>query len=212
MKGSEKIEKILQYLDINPSKLSSNLELKHVQNIYDIQNDKVNISKEMAKKIVNKYPEFNISWLLTGDGNMLNQLIKNNDNTGIPLIPFDAVAGYGEDKEGVKYEDCERYNVPEFTKGGVEFLIRVSGSSMYPKYSNGDILACKKIHDILFFQWGKVYVIDSSQGQLVKRIFESEKEDCITLVSDNKEKYPPFSIPKEDIRSLSIVLGVVRME
>ena len=83
---------------------------------------------------------------------------------------------------------------------------------MYSKCSSGDILACKKVNDILFFQWGKVYVIDSSQGQLVKRICEHENPDMLQLVSDNKEKYPPFPIPKSDIRSLSIVLGVIRME
>lgn len=91
-------------------------------------------------------------------------------------------------------------------------MIRVSGSSMYPKYSNGDILACRRVHDILFFQWGKVYVIDSSQGALVKRVFKDESQDNILLVSDNMEKYPPFSFPKSDIRSLSIVLGVIRLE
>jgi len=83
---------------------------------------------------------------------------------------------------------------------------------MYPKYSSGDILACRKIYEILFFQWGKVYVIDSSQGQLIKRICRHENEDMVWLVSDNKEKYEPFAIPKSDIRSLSIVVGVVRME
>ena len=91
-------------------------------------------------------------------------------------------------------------------------MIRVSGSSMYPKYSNGDILACRRVHDVLFFQWGKIYVIDSSQGPLVKRVFQDEDPDRILLVSDNKEHYPPFSIPKSDIRSLSIVLGVIRLE
>ena len=131
----------------------------------------------------------------------------------VPLLPIEAVAGFaGSDNEGVRYEDCERYAVPEFERSGVEFVIRVSGSSMYPKYSNGDILACRKINDILFFQWGKVYVIDSSQGALIKRIFEHENPDYISLVSDNKEKYPPFPMPKSDIRSLSVVLGVIRME
>jgi phage repressor protein C with HTH and peptisase S24 domain len=150
---------------------------------------------------------------------------KDNNNNGIkqsfeqknisvPLIPIEAVAGFPtEDTNGIKYEDCEQYSVPEFEKSGCEFVIRVSGSSMYPKYSNGDILACRKIRDILFFQWGKVYVIDSSQGALVKRIFEDkENPGNIVLASDNKENYPPFPIPKSDIRSLSIVLGVIRME
>ena len=84
---------------------------------------------------------------------------------------------------------------------------------MYPKYSNGDMLACRKIAEILFFQWGKVYVIDSSQGVMIKRIYEDkENTQNISCVSDNKDHYPPFSIPKKDIRSLSMVLGVIRTE
>ena len=109
-------------------------------------------------------------------------------------------------------EDCEHYVIPEFDRRGAEFIIRVSGSSMYPKYSNGDLLGCKKIEDILFFQWGKIYVLDTSQGALVKRVYPHDDDAFITLVSDNKKVYPPFPIPKSDIRSLSIVVGVVRLE
>lgn len=132
---------------------------------------------------------------------------------GIPLIPIEAIAGIpaGEDI-GIRFIDCTRYVIPEFANLNVEYMVRVSGSSMYPKYSNGDVLACRRIQDVLFFQWGKIYVIDSSQGPLVKRVFQDEDPDRILLVSDNKEHYPPFSIPKSDIRSLSIVLGVIRLE
>ena len=131
----------------------------------------------------------------------------------LPLIPFDAIAGIPSiDNFGVAFAECEQYVVPEFAARGVDFLIRVSGSSMYPKYSNGDLLACTMIRDILFFQWGKVYVIDSSQGVLVKRIFESDKDGFIRLVSDNKEHYPPFDFPVSDIRTLALVSGVIRLE
>lgn len=67
--------------------------------------------------------------------------------------------------------------------------------------------------EALQIQWGKVYVVDSSQGSLVKRLFEDkENQENLICVSDNKENYPPFSIPKSDIRSLSIVIGVIRLE
>lgn len=135
-----------------------------------------------------------------------------HDSESIPLIPFEYAAGFGEDNDGISLNDCEKYKIPEFKNIGAEFLVRVGGSSMYPKYSSGDILACKKIYDILFFQWGKIYVIDSSQGQLVKRVCRHDDENMVWLVSDNKEKYEPFAIPKSDIRSLSIVVGVLRME
>lgn len=161
------------------------------------------------------------SWLLTGDGEMLigqEKTVKNYEDEvpekTYPLIPIDAVAGFGtDDSAGVRCEDCDQYMIPDFDRLGVEFLIRVSGSSMYPTYNNGDVLACRKINEVLFFQWGKVYVIDSSQGALVKRVYEdADKPENIICVSENKENYPPFSMPISDIRSLSIVVGVVRIE
>jgi len=91
-------------------------------------------------------------------------------------------------------------------------LIRVSGNSMYPKYSNGDILACKPISDISFFQWGKAYVLDTDQGAIVKRLFEGKDDSSIECRSDNKEHYPAFQIPKLSIRNISIVVGVIRLD
>lgn len=131
----------------------------------------------------------------------------------LPLVPINAVAGFnGIDEAGVVLEECPQYVVPEFRDARAEFLIRVSGSSMYPKYSSGDILACRKIREVTFFQWGKVYVIDSQQGAMVKRLFEVEGCDDFVLCKSDNENYPPFKLPKDEIRSLSIVVGVIRME
>jgi phage repressor protein C with HTH and peptisase S24 domain len=181
-----------------------------------INNIKSSIGSDKISSIIKEYPLLNLSWLLTGEGEMLRTATDDSaadKQKALPLIPFEALAGYlSTDNEGVMVEDCERYVIPEFDRRGAEFIIRVSGSSMYPKYSNGDLLGCKKIEDILFFQWGKIYVLDTSQGALVKRVYEHENKDFVMLVSDNKDVYPPFPIPKSDIRSLSIVVGVIRLE
>lgn len=173
-------------------------------------------STENLSRIANSIELLNTGWLLTGEGEMLRTATDDsaaNKQKALPLIPFEALAGYlSTDNEGVMVEDCEQYVIPEFDRRGAEFIIRVSGSSMYPKYSNGDLLGCKKIDNILFFQWGKIYVLDTSQGALVKRVYEHENDDFVMLVSDNKDVYPPFPIPKSDIRSLSIVVGGVRLE
>ena len=166
-------------------------------------------------------------WLLTGRGEMLKTVVdssvvaykassvlpKSSKNPkGIPLIPLDAVAGFpATDSEGVYLEDCERYTIPEFEAKGANFLIRVSGDSMMPLYNSGDIIACRKIPNILFFQWGGVYVLDTSQGVLVKYVEEYEKDDeCILCVSENR-RFKPFPITKSDIRSLSTIIGLVRL-
>lgn len=187
-----------------------------------------NVSKNLLDKVCIAFPELNRIWLLTGEGSMLrnndNETYESNENKEtyennetndhtLPLIPIAAVAGFnGLDIPGIPLAQCPQYSIPDFIEQKAEYLIRVSGSSMYPKYSSGDILACRRIQEITFIQWGKIYVIDSQQGAMVKRLFEiPDNPEHILCQSDNP-KYPPFQLPKSEIRSLSIVVGVIRME
>ncbi len=133
-------------------------------------------------------------------------------NKGIPLLMVGEVDVLAKENQNVLFKNSERYFVPEFEKYGIEFVIRAGDNSMIPKYLSGDILACKNIKDINFFQWGKTYVISTSQGILIRRVFEHIDVDKLLLVSENKEKYPSFSILKADILSLSLVLGLIRVE
>jgi len=181
------------------------------------------VGSDVIEKILRFNPELSAEWLLTGEGDMIKlpikPIIKDNQekeavalatDRGIPLIPLDAVAGFGEENSTAIIEfECEKYVVPDFK--GAEFLIQVKGSSMYPKYSSGDIVACKKLPLDTFFQWNKVYVIDSEQGVLIKRVKPGTYDEHITLVSEN-EKYDPFQIAISEIRSLAIVIGVIRLE
>ena len=181
-----------------------------------------------AELIYAKCRYINSSWLLTGEGPMLShpttptpptqpttptKPTSHPSTSGIPLIPLDAVAGFpAESGGGVRLEDCERYVIPEFENKGANFLIRVSGDSMVPLYYSGDLLACRKITDIRFFQWGTVYVLETSQGVLVKRVQESiDHADSILCVSENSSVHHPFLLPRDDIRSLSIIVGLVRL-
>lgn len=129
---------------------------------------------------------------------------------GIPLIPISAMAGaFSGDQVVLDYE-CERFVVPTFK--GAEFLISVKGSSMYPKYNSGDIVACKRIplRDI-YFQWNKVYVLDTDQGALIKRVKPGSDKDHILIVSDNTN-YDPFELPLSRIYNVALVIGVIRLE
>lgn len=191
------------------------------------------INSTAIENILSEIQDLNPEWLLTGKGEMLKKdqplygtEIYTSDtineteviykepksiNTGIPLIPIDAMAGYGTGSMQIMDYETSYYEVPEFTELRAEFMIRVKGSSMYPKYSSGDLIACKKISLNTFFQWNKVYVLDTEQGALIKRVKKSQKENCILLVSDNAN-YDPFDIHLDNIYSIACVLGVIRLE
>jgi phage repressor protein C with HTH and peptisase S24 domain len=132
------------------------------------------------------------------------------DAEGIPLIPLDAFAGFCNDNSAPVMEfECEKYVIPSFR--GADFLIQVKGSSMYPKYSSGDIVACKHLSLDTFFQWNKVYVVDTEQGVLIKRVRRGPDDDHIALVSEN-ERYDPFVLHRSAIHALAIVIGAIRLE
>ena len=140
---------------------------------------------------------------------LLNE--PTTDYEGIPLIPIEAMAGFGTGGVQVMDYDTERYVVPEFTELNVDFMLRVKGSSMYPKYNSGDLVACKKLvlNDI-FFQWNKVYVLDTDQGALIKRI-KKGSDNHLQIVSDNPS-YEPYELHLSKIHAIAIVLGVIRLE
>jgi phage repressor protein C with HTH and peptisase S24 domain len=179
---------------------------------------------EVLQKILEKY-DINACWLLSGEGEMLRNPTAQNqcesaqgiplkmapakNNDGIPLIPVSAMAGFGSGDMQVLEHECERFVIPVFKEA--EFLISIKGSSMYPKYSSGDMVACRKLPLDTFFQWHKVYVLDTEQGALIKRIEEGETPDTLTIVSDNQE-YKPFQLHKSKIYLIAIVLGVIRQE
>lgn len=133
---------------------------------------------------------------------------------GIPLLPLEAFAGLGETMvAGVDFDTIEeRYDVPLFYNIRVDFMINVRGSSMYPKYSSGDVVACRMVNDLLFVQWNKIYVLDTiSQGIIMKRLKKSKTEGNIVCKSDNQE-YEEFEVPMNDIRNIALVVGSIRLE
>lgn len=184
---------------------------------------KTGITEDVITKFFTTYPNVSIVWLMTGRGGMLSQTELSEATTdipvahhtddpkdGIPLIPLEAMAGELTGELPVLEYECERYVVPVFK--GADYLIPVKGSSMYPKYSSGDIVACQRVPmSNLFFQWNKVYVINTNQGPLIKRIKPGNTPDHVLIVSDN-EKYDPFELPLSAIYSVSLVIGVIRLE
>ena len=185
-----------------------------------VNNIRSSIQPERLQKIAQLYPELNIAWLMVGDlgGKMLKEseqkptpAAPSREEHSLPLIPFEAVAGPGDPVyEDERIEDY--YTVSEFKDS--DFLIRVKGDSMTPRYTGGDLLACKKIPitEVYFFQWNRCYVLlTRSQGAMVKRIQPSEKDGWIKCVSDNT-KYAPFDVPMEDIVSVALVNGSISLE
>lgn len=89
----------------------------------------------------------------------------------------------------------------------------ISGHSMEPLISNGDIIALKQLHDWReFLLSGEVYGIVTKDMRTVKIVTTSQKgDDYIRLVPVNKsEEYQPQDIPVKLITHMFQVLGCMK--
>lgn len=174
---------------------------------------KTGLNSDTIDVLVTMFPKINLDWLITGEGEMLKSTTKVSvvNKNLIPLVGINAIAGFGSTDWSIEPRDIKgEYLVPDFN--GIDFMIYVKGSSMYPKYSSGDIVACKKVIESSFLQWNKAYVVATkSHGIMVKRLHQSEDETRLKMVSDNKD-YPPFEVEKEEITGIALVVGVIRLE
>jgi len=73
-KGSEILNEILKREETNANQFAERIGIKRTQPLYDILNGKIkNISDKLADKILKVYPYYIKVWLLTGEGEMLNE-------------------------------------------------------------------------------------------------------------------------------------------
>lgn len=159
---------------------------------------------------------FSTDWLETGEGNMLTgdneaetpeyrATSHHHPAHTVPLLPIAAQGGSLNDFiVSVRENDCE--NVISPIKGA-DFAMPVSGDSMAPEYPNGSQILIKRINERAFIDWGKVYVLDTCNGSVIKRVFPADDKapNKVKCVSINPE-YPPFEVAFEDIYGVYRVL------
>ena len=135
---------------------------------------------------------------------MERELLKESEVETRPRILNDACAGtLTEAIDEYSEQMPVMAQMPRY-----DFTIMVRGDSMEPEFRSGDEIACLKVNEKAFVQWGKPHVLFTSQGIVVKRLYEGE--NGFRCVSDNKQ-YPEFFVPGEDVYSVSLVVGVVRV-
>lgn len=201
---------VLKHLGMSVKQFSDSLGKERPQWAYDVLNPekKVGISKNIADLIIEHYPQFNKSWLLTGEGEMLSKGGDPNGKAeGKPATRYyPNVTGTMGSVEFLENPD-ETWlpiSVPGFER--CEFAIPAYGDSMTPTITSGHIILLSPWRES-YLEWGKIYLVITRQGhRSVKRLFPADTDDSVTCKSDNPA-YPPYQVRREDITRLYLVHG-----
>lgn len=166
-----------------------------------IGSDKLAIIRE-------KFPDLNIGWLLTGEGEML----KEATDVTIPShrirywVDVDATAGgvtQFDDMMSNQYIDLA---IPEFRD--CTDAVNLYGDSMLPLYKSGQIIILKEWKES-FIDYGNVYLVVTKKGnRMVKYLRKGSDAEHVLCVSENKE-FDSFEILMDDILRLYLVKGSI---
>jgi repressor LexA len=214
---NQRIIQILDYLSITRYRFSLETGISEavLLNIYKGKNKP---SFDAIEKILNIYKAIDAEWLLTGSGEMLKNK-KSLEESKVPyeinkikFIPFVRFGNLSEvftkETQVYSHED-DAFVVPSFAEA--DFLFCIKSTDMSPRLSPGDIIACKKLPADSFFQWNKIYVLNTNQGAIIKRVKKGFSDETLLIVSENSD-FETFELKRSQVLNIAQVLGVIRTE
>jgi phage repressor protein C with HTH and peptisase S24 domain len=188
------------------------------------------IGRSVIDKITSKLPQVNPSWLLTGEGNMLNTPDQPSDEASpidepiilrVPLVSQYAQAGYlcgYADAAYMATLPTIPYIVDHEAQGHY-VAFEVKGDSMNDGTEDaileGDRLLCREIMPHLWAdsklhirKWD--FVIVHTEGILVKRIINHDVENHTITIHSLNSMYPDKVINLADVKQIFNVIELQR--
>lgn len=211
----ERFDKYMKHKGLNDNQVT--VECKLSQGLLgQARKGKSDLGTKTIEKILNIYQDLNKVWLMTGEGDMLsstssaqpqpsvkNEHVADDEAYKVPLVPVSALAGSLNDFSlSVKRDDCETVISPI---KDIDMAIKISGDSMEPEYPSDSQVFVKKINERAFLEWGRVYVLNTCNGIVIKRLMPTNDPNTVLCESINP-KYPPFEVNLENVNGVYRVI------
>lgn len=238
MESPRRLQKVIDHLKLNPNSFAKAIGLDRAQSVYDVLNEKAKISGKFAAKIISAFPQFDLNWLLTGEGTMLNNIIlepeaeyKTNQvellNEGqfkiltTRVVSQYAYAGYLKGFNDIHYLETlpvQQWFVEREYKGNyVTFQMR--GDSMddgtSEGYKDGELLLAREIGQdkwadskLHIKKWD--FVIVCNDGILAKRIIAHDVAKGIITVHSLNDIYPDMQIELKNVKQIFNIVQSLR--
>ena len=194
-----RINAVIKWAGMTTNYFAHYIGLPCGENLYQIKRGNNGISRDVAERIVSKFPDISKAWLLTGEGNMFA-----NESTLASQIPYynlDVESALGRDMLGVP--DFQMF-VPQV--GQCDLAIIYNGRAMGRVTPAGTILFLEKI-DVDAIIPGDEYVVVSAKFTALRKIRKQRGASFVMLVAGDRKSFDDMSLELSEIKSLYHVVG-----
>ncbi|MGB0871359.1 MAG: S24 family peptidase [Flavobacteriales bacterium] len=233
MKAIDRVIQYIDFKDVKPSVFEKRIALS---NGYIGTQKKRNgsLGEDVLKKILDNCLDINPIWLLTGNGEMLLDEVKKENSTiventsvvnNIPTLPI--IPAISENK-GVPYYDVDfiggfdlvannqtiqpNFFIDFAPFNDADYWVNISGKSMSPFISHGDMVALKRFDSWQdFILYGEIYAIVTDDFRTIKIVGKGEDKEHLSLIPYSKSReFSEQDIPKRLIKHMFKVKGSIK--
>lgn len=140
------------------------------------------------------------------NGDIPSYSFKDHQQAGrnnINLVPERALAGYALEHQDQAYiENLQKFSIPHLEGDLIAF--EISGDSMMPTITNGDLVVCEPVERGTPLRDNHVYVVvtDVVVAKRIQQMRNGNEIVGLRLISDNDIVYKPYEVEPNDIRQI----------
>lgn len=129
----------------------------------------------------------------------------------LPYYDIDATASQIEVFNDYVERPAYYMQLPSFQD--CDFACNVSGDSMYPRFCSGDVIICKQITNMDYFQYGEPYLVitnaDYDNMRTIKLIRKHKTDDDKIILKPSNPNFDESEITKDSIVKLYLIKGKI---
>ncbi|MBP9095167.1 MAG: LexA family transcriptional regulator [Ignavibacteria bacterium] len=205
-----RLKQLREALGLNKNQLAVKLGIDN-GNLSRYESGKVKPNSEFYERLVDKFGAVNLSWLISGEGEMFIQKAPA-EKSKIRSVPLFAYVYCGSPASQWDTDKVKEYmQLPALTKYGEAFGLIAKGDSMAPYINPYDVLICVDKPDLIKDRTAVVCVFKSvdtieANAKLIKR---DKKAGSVMLYSINT-KYEPEIYDEDEILKIYKVVRIIR--
>ena len=214
MRRIDRFDEYMTVKHLNDNKVTMDLGLS-IGTIGKSRKEGRDLSDKVVEQILNFYTDLSRAYLLAGEGEMLKKesgqpVPVKGYSAGVPYYNVDVLGGFDLVLNDQTVLPEYLIDFKEYNKATC--WCNITGHSMEPEITSGDIIALKEILDPSFLPFGEIYAIITTNGmRTVKRIGPASSPDCYSLIPTNKApEYGIQEIPRTMILKVYEVLGCMK--
>lgn len=194
----ERMESVIKWANMSTNYFARHIGLLRGENLYQIKRGNNGISRNLANMVVESFPEINLLWLLTGEGEMLR-----GDNFSIEGIPFYNLDVEANIRNIDNLEQNSIITAPSFIDADIAMLY--TGRAMGDTIPPNTVILLKKITPEMIIPGHEFVVLTKNIVTLRIVCFNEAQLDGVEygesfrLISDNREKYSDILVNSSDL-------------